>query len=889
MSTGISISSINRIKELAEEKKYAEALEILDTQNLDKSINPQFLKISGEIFRENKRYYDSRRILLKAHEMAPQGTRIIAELIQLHLTLGHFELAEKYYEEYKFYSSDEDSQKEFVEYIMKKATGNDIKELASIIIPILERMPEDRWNFEAVLLYDKLDRKDKALEEAQYILENFKDSIFVKPVIEYIDDKLDVDKWFYVYPKEASKDDPEVFGELIERETKLLEKDHLMMYPPEPKILVEADDNDAPEVKVNNKDSKKSRIKKKKKNSDIDEETEENLQDSDKKDKKDKKKDKKKAADSSKDEKADVGKADDKTSKDKELKAEESKDKKSETDADDKDSEDVELRVVDIDAEIKKEREAALEKLLAKRLDKEAIKESAKQMAKAVNLDPEKTKEQVKNVTESVKDNVKKATETIGEVVGTTKLTPAVPEYSEEFVDGIIESVIEAPKKSVGEVLTNEELDALVPDSLEAMSADEVAEIEAKKEEQERLELEALEASLKREEEKKNKKNISDDASSEGDNDSLEDEAAIAVDIKMDASNIDSAEQSIASISFAELKAQFLADEDKEEEEEPLESLGFISVVQSDIDEKMENDAPEAAEILHRMIDNKEYYSGEDSRGFESKASYENHGFEVEDIGFNEYIESFENDGGDTNSETSVEYKVDDIFAEKSVLDFETISPEDDIAKDHDEATFSEELFGDNLINDKPKAEEIEEVTVNEPVIEESVVEEPVAEEPVIEESVVEEPVAEEPVIEEPVVEETVAEEPVIEEPVVEEPVAEEPVIEEPVVEEPVAEETVIEEPVVEETVAEEPVIEEPIVEETVAEEPAVYVEDVEESNNRFENDSEKLDYDGFISPEEDVFVVDDSILDDKRKMLRFKIVLTNEMVKGLLDLKESR
>ena len=238
MSTGISISSINRIKELAEEKKYAEALEILDTQDLDKSINPQFLKISGEIFRENKRYYDSRRILLKAHEMAPQGTRIIAELIQLHLSLGHFELAQKYYDEYLFYASDEDTQREFVEYIMKKATGKDIKELASIIIPILERIPEDKWNFEAVLLYDKLDRKDKALEEAQFILENFKDSVYVKQVIEYIDDKLDVDKYFYVYPKEAKDDDPEIFGELIEREAKLLEKDHLMMYPPEPRIMV---------------------------------------------------------------------------------------------------------------------------------------------------------------------------------------------------------------------------------------------------------------------------------------------------------------------------------------------------------------------------------------------------------------------------------------------------------------------------------------------------------------------------------------------------------------------------------------------------------------------------------------------------------------------------
>ena len=79
MSTGISISSINRIKELAEKKKFKEALEILDTQNLDKSINPQFLKISGEIFRENKRYYDCRRILLKAHQMAPEGNRILYE------------------------------------------------------------------------------------------------------------------------------------------------------------------------------------------------------------------------------------------------------------------------------------------------------------------------------------------------------------------------------------------------------------------------------------------------------------------------------------------------------------------------------------------------------------------------------------------------------------------------------------------------------------------------------------------------------------------------------------------------------------------------------------------------------------------------------------------
>ena len=41
----------------------------------------------------------------------------------------------------------------------------------------------------------------------------------------------------------------------------------------------------------------------------------------------------------------------------------------------------------------------------------------------------------------------------------------AVLNQSEEIVDGIIESVLEPPKKAVGLVVTNEELDALIPES----------------------------------------------------------------------------------------------------------------------------------------------------------------------------------------------------------------------------------------------------------------------------------------------------------------------------------------------------------------------------------------------------------------------------------------
>lgn len=705
MSTGISISSINRIKELAEERKYAEALEILDTQNLDMSINPQFLRISGEIFRENKRYYDSRRILIKAHEMAPQGTRIISELIELHLELGHLELANKYYEEYMFYSTEDDAQRDYVEYIMKKASGSSIEELASILIPVLENMPDDKWSFEAVLLYDKLGRKDKALEESQYILENFKESIYIKPVVEYIDDELDVDEYFYVYPKEEIPDDKELYRDLIEKETKVLESDHLRMYPPEARIMVQADDKEADELRpVKEKKPKKKKNKKKKSQDDADEEIA-----SDKKDSSESSKD---ATDN------DKGISDDNGGE-------------SETsDPGDKLEEEQKLA----EEERKQEREAALERILSKKLDKDAVKESAKQVAHSVNIDSDKAIAQVKSVKDSVKNNVKKATDTIGGAVGSSmdKLQLQPDNSSEEIMDGIIESVLEPPKKSVGQVVTNEELDALIPDSLEAMSADEVADIEARKEEQERAELEALEASLRLEEEKRNKrKKTTEDKESHSD--SNEKDFGLSDIVKKDTPI---PKEKIASVSFAELKARFLENQAEEaEDEEPLESLGFITVVQSDVDKDIEGNIPEAADILHRMIDNKEFYSGENSRGFESKASYDRHDFEVEDYSFREYIED-DIDEEHFSDDIDNIYKVEDIFADESLLLFDDMIPESLVETARQRENVTELVVDPEPVKTEPEESVVEPEPVKTEPVESAVDPEPVKTESV--ESIVE-------------------------------------------------------------------------------------------------------------------------------------------------------
>ena len=122
MATGISMSSVNKIKELAENGEYGLALDILENQDLSKSLSPQFIRVCGEVYYENHKYHEARAALVRAHSMAPAGNKIIFSLIQLYLTMGLRTLADKYYEVYKFnLEGREDAGEIRLEYLFAKA------------------------------------------------------------------------------------------------------------------------------------------------------------------------------------------------------------------------------------------------------------------------------------------------------------------------------------------------------------------------------------------------------------------------------------------------------------------------------------------------------------------------------------------------------------------------------------------------------------------------------------------------------------------------------------------------------------------------------------------------------------------------------------------------
>ena len=134
MSTGISMSSVNKIKELADNGDYSLALDILEHQDLSKSLSPQFIRICGEVYYENKRYPEARAALVKAHAMAPAGNKIIYSLIKLYLSMGFTQLAEHYFEIYTFNQANKDAGTYRLEYMIAKAHRKPVNELYSILV-----------------------------------------------------------------------------------------------------------------------------------------------------------------------------------------------------------------------------------------------------------------------------------------------------------------------------------------------------------------------------------------------------------------------------------------------------------------------------------------------------------------------------------------------------------------------------------------------------------------------------------------------------------------------------------------------------------------------------------------------------------------------------------
>ncbi|MDY3726556.1 MAG: hypothetical protein SO015_00225 [Wujia sp.] len=240
MGAGLSMASVNKIKELANSREYSLALELVEHQDLSKSLNPQFLRLCGEIYIKNNRYEDARRCLIMAHRLAPESKRIMYVFVELYLRMGYFELAKTYYDMYMFDAGSCDSRQ--MEYVWTKHEHPDaLKDMEQLIASYMHNLDYD-WSFELYLVYKKEEKKEEAHSLAELYAASFKNSENSDRICAIEKGKESADTYFDVYASVQHEDNDEKYDALRSEEAELLVADDLRMHPKEAEITVMYED-----------------------------------------------------------------------------------------------------------------------------------------------------------------------------------------------------------------------------------------------------------------------------------------------------------------------------------------------------------------------------------------------------------------------------------------------------------------------------------------------------------------------------------------------------------------------------------------------------------------------------------------------------------------------
>ena len=248
MGSGLSMTSVNKIKELAEQREYSLALDIVDSQDLSKSLNPQFLRICGDVYINNNRYKDARKTLLMAHKLAPEGKRVIFSLVNLYLKMGYKDLADTYYNLYLFDADLSNPETNQIKYIFEKAQGAPFRDLYPLIYPYYIHNWDYDWSFETFLLLIIMGKNDDADILGRDYCANFKNTDNSKIIEKILSGKDKPDSYFYVYNRESLVDDDPEQEEEREEEKLLLEADELRVNPRDAEITIMVDDYEEADV-----------------------------------------------------------------------------------------------------------------------------------------------------------------------------------------------------------------------------------------------------------------------------------------------------------------------------------------------------------------------------------------------------------------------------------------------------------------------------------------------------------------------------------------------------------------------------------------------------------------------------------------------------------------
>lgn len=171
------------INSLIEQKKFADAVKIADTIDWRRVKSVKMLCKVSELYKMNRRYEDSKEILLLADEHLPNSRNIIYSLCELSIKLEDLIPAVEYYKQF-VQIAPRDTGRYILQYRLYEAQDVSLEERIAVLEEYKKRDYREKWAYELAYLYHRIGLATRCVEECDELILWFGEGKYVIKAME---------------------------------------------------------------------------------------------------------------------------------------------------------------------------------------------------------------------------------------------------------------------------------------------------------------------------------------------------------------------------------------------------------------------------------------------------------------------------------------------------------------------------------------------------------------------------------------------------------------------------------------------------------------------------------------------------------------------------------
>lgn len=173
----------DEIKALIAQGEYQQAAEIADSIDWRRVKSVMMLCTISDLYKINRRYEDSRDILLLAYDRHPGGRTIVYSLCELSIKIEDYVMAIEYYKEF-VQIAPKDTGRYILQYKLYQAQDVSLEERIAVLEELKSKDYREKWAYELAYLYHRVGLATKCIEECDELILWFGEGKYVVKAME---------------------------------------------------------------------------------------------------------------------------------------------------------------------------------------------------------------------------------------------------------------------------------------------------------------------------------------------------------------------------------------------------------------------------------------------------------------------------------------------------------------------------------------------------------------------------------------------------------------------------------------------------------------------------------------------------------------------------------